>query len=757
MAERVAVRFAPRLRERVVWRRRARVPFVRQNASTECGAACLAMVLRHFGRYVSLQECSARLGLGRDGASAGMLARAARQFGLQVRGYSIEPGHLRDLPLPLIAHWEFNHFVVVERCSPSGAELLDPAVGRRRVDAETLDRGLTGVVLAFAPGPTFERAQRSGPPAWRRYTTGLLRLPGVAPLMGQILLASLLMQLAGLAVPLATKLLVDLILPRGAGDAMLLLAASGAALVGAAATLAYLRAALLVELQARLDARLVVAFCEHLLALPLAFFQRRASGDLLMRLASNSLVRELVTNQSLSLLLDGGFALACLLALVWLSPVFAALTAGFALAQAALVLVSQRGLHELMQADVEADAAQQSAMLEALRGIGTLKASGSEERVHARWTRLFERHLAASLRRGRRSAQVEGALHGLRLLAPLALLWFGARQTLAGELSLGTMLAQSALAGSFLGPLGALLGTSRQLQTAGAHLERLGDVLERPREQDARGLVQLDPSGALEVERLSFRYDEHGPDVLHEISFRARPGEFVALVGPSGSGKSTLAALLLGLQRPSAGEVRYDGLPLERLDLVALRRRVGSVLQESYLFAGSLRSNVAFHDPAMPLRQVIEAAHVAALDEAVAAMPMAYETLIHEGGGALSGGERQRLALARAVAARPAVLVLDEATSHLDSATEARVAEELAALRSTRIVVAHRLASVRQADQILVFDAGRVVERGRHDELLARGGLYAALAAQQTTTGTAHRSDELQPYARVPSALETEG
>ena len=679
-----------------------------------------------------MREVVDRVGSGRDGATAAELVRAAGAFGLLARGYSVEPPDLRRLALPAIVHWEFRHFLVVERCGRRWVEVVDPGAGRRRLSWREVDEGFTGVALTFEPGPDFtrRRAPRSRP--WRQYLSSLFGQRGVRGALAQVAAATLLLQLFGLAVPLATKLIVDRLVPDGRTDLLPVLGLGIAAWVAALTVTTLLRSALLIHLQARLDSRMMVGFLDRLLALPYSFFQGRTVGDLAMRLASNSMIRELLTSQTVSLLLDSGFALLYLGLLLAVSPPFGLLVLALALAQLTLVAATARPMHRLMQQDLEADAEQQGYLVEAIKGIATVKASGTEDRILGRWSNLFFRHLEIALRRNRFSALLETAVTGLRTAAPLALLWFGASQVLGGELALGTMLALVALAGSFLAPLGSLVTTGRQLQTAGARLERITEVLEAEREQE---LERVRPAprlqGAIEVRKVSFRYRDGAPWVLREISFSIEPGQKVALVGRSGSGKSTLAALLVGLYRPTAGEILYDGTSVESLDYRTLRSQIGTVLQESHLFGGSLRSNIAFNDPQLSFERVVAAARFAAIDRDVEAMPMGYETLLTEGGGALSGGERQRLSIARAVAPAPKVLVFDEATSHLDAATEAEVEHNLAALAATRVVVAHRLCTVRDADLILVLDGGSIVERGDHRELRARDGLYAAMVRRQ--------------------------
>ncbi|GIH72749.1 peptidase domain-containing ABC transporter [Sphaerimonospora thailandensis] len=710
-----------------------RVPVVLQQTATECGAACLTMVLGHHGHRASLHEVTEQLQVGRDGLTALAIVAGAAEYRLKARAFSLDPEDLGRLPLPAIAHWEFNHFVVVERWTRDRVDVVDPARGRRRLSPEEFSRGFTGVVLAFEPEPRFRRGGSSMAKAWRRQflRTLLMRRRG---LLAQVVATSVILQLLGLALPVFSEILVDRVLPMGAGG---LLAVLGAGLLLATLTqfvVGYLRNALLVAIRAGADAELTRGVVEHLIALPYRYFTRRGAGDLVTRAGSVTVLRDMLTGQILSALLDGPLAVGYLILVVVRDPVFGLCLAGLATVQVALLLATTSRVNRLTQQELTASASTQSSLIQAIGGIETLKASGAESRAVDQWSRNFTEQLDADVRSGLTQGLLEAALGAIRLLAPLGLLWVGAWRVLDGELTLGALLALNAIAVTALTPIGSLMSSLQSLQQAGAHFDRLSDILASQPEP-VEGIEVLRLRGAIELREVSFRHDPRGPWILRDVSLAVAPGQKIALVGPSGSGKSTLARLLLALYQPTSGEIRYDGVPVDELNLRSLRRQFGVVTQETSLFTGSIRENIALNDPGASMERVVAAARMACLHDEIDAMPMKYETMLIEGGG-LSGGQRQRLALARALLARPKILLLDEATSNLDSATEAEIEARLAGLTQTRIVIAHRLSTIRDADLILAVDDGRVVEWGTHESLLARQGHYAALiAAQAAGTG----------------------
>ena len=711
---------------------RRRIPCVRQMEDADCAAACLAMVLGCFDKRVDLRELRDVMGSGRDGVNGLSIVTTARAYGLWARGVQADLDDLRHLPRGSILHWEFSHFVVFERTTRNGIRVIDPAHGRRTVSMDTLRRAYTGVAIIFEPTDRFDRGSSGARGTWR-YLRPML---GQSKNMVRIIATSLIIRLAALGLPLLTALVVDEIVPRDDYHLLLVLSVGIVAVVGYQFLSAFLRANLLLELQTRLDMGLTMGFIDHLVKLPYSFFLRRSAGDLMMRLQSNTAVRDILTTGTMSAVLDGAFASLYLILLFVVSPVLAGVVLMLALFEIATMVMSWRRSQRLMSASLQAQADTQSYAYELLAGIETLKASGAEHRAADHWSGLFVDQVNVALTRGRLTAAVNSIMSTLRFAAPLVLLMVGAFQVLAGNISLGAMLSAAALGAGFLDPLATMVSSGLQLQQLASYMQRINDVLDTPREQHGER-VRPAPrlSGQIRADDVSFSYGTLAPTVVSNVSLEIQPGQHIGIVGRSGSGKSTLAHLLLGLYRPTSGRIEFDCQDLAGLDAGSVRRQLGIVTQRPYLFGSSIRQNIALTNPELPLEAVIEAARIACVHDDIAAMPMGYDTQLHDGGASVSGGQRQRIALARALAPRPSILLLDEATSELDTVTEQNIYANLSAISSTIIVIAHRLSTVRNADLILVMDEGRIVEAGTHEQLVSRQGVYTALVHAQSGAG----------------------
>ncbi len=711
---------------------RDRIPLVTQVSAADCGPACLAMVLAHFGKPTPLPAVAATVSAhGGAGINARQLVEAARSYGLRARGVKLAVEQLKFLPPASILHWEMNHFVVLESTDRRGARVLDPASGPRHVSWKDLGDKCTGIAVLCEPTPDFAAARQGAADRPRsrfaRYSRWLKVAPGYWP---RVIGLSAILQLAALSMPLAVGLTIDKIVPRQDGELLQLLAAGALIVLSVQLLTNYVRSQLLLHLRTYMDAHMTMELNEHVLALPFEFFQKRSTGDLTLRLASSAQIREVLTSAALSGVLDGGLALAYLVLLIVLAPPLAAIAVGVALVQAVIVLSSGRRNAELMSEQLVAQAKLSNAQVETLAAIEPVKSMGAERRIGERWADLYVDVLNAGLDRGRLGARVGTLTGALGFAGPVALLLTGAHLVLQGDLGTGSMLALTSVGAAFLTPVGALVNMWTQLQTLRSYFERLEDILDTKTEPRLEA-TEKRLEGAIDLREVSFAYDPRGPNVLDRVSLSVRPGEFVAIVGPSGSGKSTLARLLSALYAPVSGQITFEGRDARHWDPTTLRSSLGMVTQDTRLFASSVRDNITLFDPTVPLERVQRAAELAEIHADIARLPMAYDTVLSDGGGSVSGGQRQRVSLARALLREPGVLILDEATSHLDTISERRVHDNLAALRCTRIVIAHRLSSVRSADRIVVLEAGRVVDAGPHAELMVRCGVYRALVGAQ--------------------------
>lgn len=705
------------------------VPFIVQTSTLDCGAACLAMVLAFHGRRVPLETLRTQLGMTRSGVSVKALLEIAESYDLTGSGWWVEDAvRLKDLMLPGIAHWQGQHFVVVEKVRGRSVTVIDPAVGRRDLTLDEFALGFQGSIVTLSPGENFRTGGDRVASPWRH----VMRLAFEQKrLLTEIFSLSLLVQLVALTLPVVMAICIDSVIPRADVDLFRSIAFGLAAFTVAGLVTNLARQWFLVTLQERLNRKLLTRFFSHLLRLPLSFFRLRGSGDLLMRLNSNALIQEALSGQMLRMALDIGFALFYLLAVFFRSPPLAAVICVVAAVQMAVAVAFLRKIQSHVQLENLTQVQSQMYAGEAIRGIATVKSAGAEADVLSCWSGHFEKHLGASTALKRVSLIGEGALAVLAQSAPVILLVFGTALVLNGSLSLGSMIAFNVLAAAFFSPWASFVDSLKHLQAIRVSLIRLNDVLDADAEQAASIPRKAELGGHLSLKGVSFRYSAREADVLRDIDLDILPGQMVALVGRSGSGKSTLAHILAALCAPTKGTFFFGDTDLQSLDFNSVRRQMGVVLQESFLFQETIAANIAFGNPATPHHQIVKAARIAAIDDDIQAMPLKYDTLLGEAGANISGGQRQRICLARALLNDPSLLILDEATSELDALSEKAIQENLSRLRCTRVIVAHRLSTVRNADVIVVLDHGRIVEKGTHDELLRAGGIYNDLVAGQ--------------------------
>lgn len=725
----------PLARWRRVRGRRVTTPTVLQMEAVECGAACLAMVLAHFGRWVPLEELRVACGVSRDGSNALNIVRAAREHGLEAHGMKLDAEAADDLPLPAILFWEFNHFVVLEGRRGNLLCLNDPALGRRTVSREAFSAGFTGVAIGLSPGPAF-RPQGRRPSLLAALAR---RLAGSRAAFGYIALATLLLVLPGIAIPAISQIYIDAFLVQDQQSWVRPLLVAFAAAGLASLALTALQQRVLVRLQTRLAVVMTGRMLWHLLFLPVGYFTQRYAGDLAMRLQSNArLARTLAADLAVNLVglvtlaIYGG-------AMAAYSPSLAAVAVGLSLISLVLMRFVWVRLENATQLLTQTAARQNAVAMSGLAAIETIKAEGAEGDLFSRWAGHQARFVTLSQQVGR-DTRLLGAMPGfLATLSGVAVLGLGALQVMEGQISVGDLVAFQALAACFSAPLGRLVSLGATLQTARADLVRIDDVMRTPAAlpdtaaapPPSAALPRSRLSGRVEIAGLTFGYSRLAAPLITDFSLRLEPGARVAVVGASGSGKSTLIRLVAGLYRPWAGEIRLDGLPPEAIDRAVLTHSVAVVDQEIALFADSVRNNVTLWDPSLDDRAVEAALSDAGLLPAVLQREGGLDAPVSEGGRNLSGGERQRLEIARALVRDPSLLLLDEATSALDPVTEVAIDRAIRRRGCACLIVAHRLSTIRDCDEIVVLERGRVVQRGTHDSLKSVEGPYARLIATE--------------------------
>ncbi|HEV2853193.1 MAG TPA: NHLP family bacteriocin export ABC transporter peptidase/permease/ATPase subunit [Thermoanaerobaculia bacterium] len=716
--------------------RRVRTPTVLQMEAVECGAAALGIVLAAFGRWVPLEELRIACGVSRDGSKASNVVKAARQYGLEAKGFKKEPQSLRTIRPPMILHWNFNHFVVLEGFGGKGkVHLNDPATGPRQVTEEELDQAFTGVVLTFQPGPGFEK--QGEPP--RLIPALKSRLAGARSGLAFVLLAGLALVIPGLVIPVFSKVFVDSVLLENRRDWLppLLLAMGLAALVTGALT--WIQQAYLLRLETRMAVGASSRFLWHVLRLPTEFFSQRYAGDISSRVAINDRVAQLLSRDLATNALGALMIVFFAAILFQYDPVLTLVgIATVSLNVAALRWVSRK------RVDGNRRLAQDQGKLlgtaiGGLQTIETLKATGGESDLFTRWAG-YQAKVVNGRQDLERYTQVLDAVPPMLSAVNTALiLGIGGLRVMNGDMTLGGLVAFQLLMALFIAPVNRLVSLGGRLQMVEGDMNRLDDVLRyridpavaSPGEAPGREDAPVKLAGHLELRGVSFGYSRLDPPLIEGLSLSLQPGSRVALVGGSGSGKSTIARLVTGLYQPWDGEILFDGRSRSEIPPGVMTNSLASVDQNVFLFEGTVRDNLTLWDSTIPLPEVVAAAKDASIHDEIAARPGGYESPVEEGGANWSGGQRQRLEIARALVGRPTVLVLDEATSALDPTTESWIDEALRRRGCTCLIVAHRLSTIRDADEIIVLERGKVIQRGTHNELKAMDGSYARLISAE--------------------------
>ena len=717
--------------------RRLRTPVLLQLEMAECGAACLGIVLAHFGRRATLAELHAVCGVSRDGCSAADIARAATTYGLKATGWRREINQLREIALPAIVFWRFNHFVVLEGLGKNCFYVNDPASGHRTVSADTFDSDYTGVVLTFEPTGDFEPGgvqpgvvQRLWP--WLQQHYSALAFAAVC---------GLLLALPGLALPLLLSIFVDDILLAGqtGWNTAFIGATVGAGAVTWLCT--WLQMQMLRRVAIRVSIRQSLHYVSRLFRMPIHFFTQRLAGDLTSRIQLIDQVATLGTCQVVGIVIELVTTLAFFVLMLCFDVTLALVVAAIGIACIGLMRSVIRQRTDCNHRLRREQGLLMGFSMAGLRYIAPMRATAAENDFFARWSGRQACELNARQTFSELGHVTEAFPPLFLMLCASAVLGIGGLRVMSGEMSIGVLLGFYVVASNFMHPIGRFVQLADLLQVLEADLHRLDDILAGPADAPASGTEpgggvgprittiggRLRLIGHLELRNVTFGFQHHHPPLIERFSLALEPGQRVAVVGPSGSGKSTLALLVAGTYRPQHGEILFDGHRRDEIPRQVLSRSLAVVSQQPALFQATIRDNLTLWNPEVPEEHVVAAARDAAIHDEIIARPLGYDSLVEEGGRNFSGGQQLRLEIARALTLNPSILVLDEATSALDTLTEAHVDDALRRRGCTCLIVAHRLSTIRDADWIVVLDGGRVAQQGVHDDLVAEDGLYRDL------------------------------
>lgn len=705
----------------------AKTPTILQMEATECGAASLCMIAAYYGKYVSLEKMRIDSGVSRDGCKASNILKAARNLGFEAKGFKKSFESLLQVQAPVIIHWNFNHFLVFEGVKGKFAYLNDPAIGKRKITLQELDDGYTGIVLTFTPREDFVKEKN------RKTFLSLIkkRVLGEKQSLLALLLVGILLIFPGLLLPLFSEFFIDRILVGGNEQWLMPLLAVMLFTLFFNIVLNILRSQILLRLQNKRTILSAHAMVSHLFKLPMEFFNQRYSADISSRVHDNESVNDFLYGEFANVILNILVAVFYLFLLLHYNVTLALIGVLNVVLGVAVMRLNKNSISNLAMQNSQNMGKLFGTLSAGISLTGTLKASGAENAYLSRLQGYSAKAINVEQEFGKHQLLVSCIPEISLVITNVLVLMLGGLFVVRGELTAGQLLAVTTLIALFIAPINYLMLVYNQVHMLKANLNRVDDIEcydEDPKFEECRKIpLESKISGRVELQGVSFGYSSLENPLIEDFSFKLNPGSTIAFVGVSGSGKSTVSKIVSGLFKPWNGNIFFDGIPVEQIPKEVLSASVSTVSQDISLFSGSIRDNLTMWNSTVMESDIVQAAKDACIHDVITSKPGAYDFLLSEGGTNMSGGERQRLEIARALVKNPTVLILDEATSALDPLVEKQVLDNIKRRGCTCIIVAHRLSTIRDADEIVVLEHGKVVERGNHAELVEKNGKYAEL------------------------------
>jgi len=722
-----------------------KVPVILQMEALECGAASLAMILAYYKRYIPLEQLRVDCGISRDGSKASNLVKAARFHGMEAKGYRYSIEKIQSLKtFPVIIHWEFNHFVVLDGFKRGRAVINDPASGIVEVPIEEFEKSFTGVTIVMKPTKDFEPFGK--PKSIWSFLGNYIAIYKSAFLA--ILLCGFLIALLGIATPVFSKVFMDYVLLSSAEEWMNYLLKAMLIVLAMLFFLKMLLALLLYRAKQVMGLHTNVAFLLHTLCLPVSFYQQRSPGDISARQMDNEVVTTLLFERLLPVLIDVFMAIIYFVILLILNPLMSLIAFLVMLTQMITMKVMAEK-NQIESKNISRDEGKYiSAAMSGVSMIETIKASGAEEGYFRKIAGYLTKYHNSKTKLQTRMLITNFLPELLNQLCNAFILITGVYYILDGDITIGLLMAFQGFLAQFLSPISAVLEAGNELQEVTSKLERMEDVLNYSTDVELSVHENTDTStdtnaeqladikyerltGKLEFQKICFAYGPLSPPFIENFSMVIEPGQMVAFVGGSGSGKSTIANLIIGIFSLRSGSILFDGKERQEIDRYVFTQNVSIVNQTISIFHDSIRNNLTLWDNSIEEQVLIDACKSAGIYEDIMMRPEGLDYVLTEGGKNLSGGQRQRLEIARALIKNPSILILDEATSALDPPTEKRIMDTVKKMKITCIIIAHRLSTIRSADKIIMLEQGHIIEMGTHESLLKAEGAYARLVQSE--------------------------